>query len=72
MDETIMTSQKLILGKFAVHDDGGIVFTQEYDPDMPDAYRESIKISPEIFTDLGEPEVITITVEPGDKLNEGE
>lgn len=38
------------------------------DPDLPD-YRRRMTIDPDIWRDMGSPDVITVTIKPGDKLN---
>lgn len=38
--------------------------------DDTQAVRQSIGITPEKFEDLGRPDTITVTVDPGDRLND--
>lgn len=38
--------------------------------DDPEARRSLVVIDPDVWTDLGTPSVVTVTVEPGDLLNE--
>jgi hypothetical protein len=38
-------------------------------PDGETGHRETMRLSPDAWRDMGEPDVVTVTVEPGDSLN---
>lgn len=38
------------------------------DPDEETGHRETMRLSPEAWRDMGEPDIVTVTVEPGDAL----
>jgi hypothetical protein len=46
------------------------VFVNPLDDD--DFRRHLVILDPEIYDDLGRPEYITVTIEPGDRLNKEE
>jgi hypothetical protein len=39
-------------------------------PDEDTGHRETMRLSPDAWRDMGEPDVVTVTVEPGDTLND--
>jgi hypothetical protein len=45
-----------------------ILFVSEYDDDDPERFR-AITIDLDVDTDLGSPEILTVTLQPGDVLN---
>lgn len=50
--------------------DGSIVFEPESSEDDPALWQESLLIEASMWDDLGQPSTITVTVEPGDRLND--
>ncbi len=45
-----------------------ILFVSEYDKDDPDRFR-SVSIDIDLDFALGNPDIITVTIQPGDTLN---
>lgn len=65
----VLSKRTILLDRFARNDGGGIVFKQPFDEDMPHACRDTMKLSPDVWREMGEPEAVTLTVEVGDTLN---
>ena len=49
--------------------DGGRVIYRHTDDDTYDPYAATLYLSGEDYLDMGRPDTITVTIEPGDRLN---
>ena len=49
--------------------DGGRVIYRHIDDDVYDPYAATLYLSGEDYLDMGRPDTITVTIEPGDRLN---
>lgn len=68
-EEALMISTRFTLDKspeLPVSDT--VTFGHRHDPDEPDRFR-MITIDREVWEDMGTPDTITITIEPGDTIN---
>lgn len=68
---TIVTKSEKLLKRMPGADTESYVSFSR-DPDEPEDFPASLAISRDEFLDLGSPEEITVTVEPGDRLNDGD
>lgn len=71
--ETPQAEPKTVKTEFPAHllteVTGGGLARFEARGDVEDPYR-GVRIAHDIWVELGEPEVITVTLEPGDRLNQ--
>lgn len=59
-------TQAVLTSRSLLGPDGAVFYVE--DPDSDDYYRQ-IQIDRTTFEDLGSPLIVTITIEPGDRLN---
>lgn len=52
--------------------DGGRVIYRHHGDDTYDPYAATLYLSGEDYLDMGRPHTITVTIEPGDHLNNGD
>lgn len=65
---TSLTKTRTVLEFVGIDEEEGPTFTQL--PDEGEEFRSHIvSLDPEVYEDMGRPEVITVTIEPGDLLN---
>lgn len=67
---TFMTKHAIVLKRVSRNDSGILVFESDDDADY--ILHEKHKMRGDIWEEMGRPDTITVTIEPGDKLNEQE
>ncbi len=63
--ETILTKTRTVLTRRP-----GMLFTFVQEPDEDgDIRRHIVTVDPQVLEDMGNPDTITVTIRPGDRLN---
>jgi hypothetical protein len=63
-----LTKTRVVLHLFGeIHPAGPVIFSDAEDQD-PDV-TETVYLPLEVWREMGEPDSVTVTVEPGDRLN---
>lgn len=72
MAKVILLKTTTVLSRATVRDPANafISFLQFPDADDGLVCAHAVSVDVEVWRDMGEPDVITVTIEPGDRLNE--